>query len=223
MWSAFVLGIVGSLHCAAMCGPFMLGLAARQYSLFSLIVHHIGRWIGYILLALFFMLLVSPLQVFELQQWVGLVSGVLLILYALKSYIPPVQRITEKFTVALSSRMSKINPGRTGSLLLGILNGLLPCGVSFGVAILSVNTGSVMNASLYMISFGAGTLPMLLAISYLPQLGRGDLVRKLNKHTPKLLFVVGLLLVIRSAGLGIPYISPDYNVQNDKMECCEPS
>lgn len=223
IWSAFLLGLVGSLHCAAMCGPFMLGLGARNYSLFSLLVHHVGRWIGYILLALFFMLLVSPLHVFELQQYVGLVSGVLLILYALKSYIPPVNRAVERMTIRLSKTMSKINPGRTGSIVLGILNGLLPCGLSFGAAILSVNAGSAWDASLYMIAFGIGTLPVLLAISYLPKLGKADVMQKLNKHTPKLLLMVGLLLVVRSAGLGIPYISPKYNAHSQQMECCEPT
>jgi hypothetical protein len=31
---------------------------------------------------------------------------------------------------------------------------------------------------------------------------------------------VGFLLIIRSAGLGIPYLSPSYNVQQEEMECC---
>jgi sulfite exporter TauE/SafE len=83
MWSAFILGLLGSLHCAAMCGPFMLGLAAREYSLFSLLVHHVGRWIGYIILAVFFYFVVSPLQIFELQQYIGLFSGILLVIYGL--------------------------------------------------------------------------------------------------------------------------------------------
>jgi sulfite exporter TauE/SafE len=222
MWSAFVLGLFGSLHCAAMCGPFMLGLAAREYSLFSLIVHHIGRWIGYIILAWFFFFLVSPLQVFELQQYVSLASGILLILYALKGYIKPVNAVIEKITSTISKRMLKTNPGRTGSIFLGFLNGLLPCGLSFGAAILSVNTGGMLDASLYMVLFGLGTLPILLAISYLPQFGKTDLMRKLNKHTPKLLLLVGLLLIVRSAGLGIPYFSPDYDAEKEKMECCEP-
>ncbi len=223
MWSAFILGLLGSLHCAAMCGPFMLGLGARQYSLFSLLVHHLGRWIGYIALAIFFYFLVSPLQVFEMQQYVGLASGVLLILYALKGYIKPVNRLIEKITKVVSNRMLKTNPGRTGSLFLGVLNGLLPCGLSFGAAILSVNAGSALNVSLYMILFGLGTLPILLAISYLPQFGKAGIMQKLNKHTPKLLLFVGLMLVVRSAGLGIPYISPDFNAEKEQMECCEPA
>ncbi len=221
MWSAFVLGLLGSLHCAAMCGPLMLGLTARRYSLFSHLVHHLGRWIGYIALALFFYFLVSPLEVFQLQQYIGLVSGVLLVLYALKSHIKPLSAVIEAVTQKISKVMLKINPGRNGSIVLGFLNGLLPCGLSFGAAILSVNAGSALNASFYMLLFGLGTLPILLVISYLPQFGKGNVIQLLNKHTPKMLLIVGLVLIVRSAGFGIPYISPDYNVEEEKMECCE--
>lgn len=221
LWSAFILGLLGSLHCAAMCGPFMLGLAARQYSLFSLLVHHVGRWFGYILLSTFFYFIVSPLQIFELQQYVGLVSGVLLIIYGLKSYIPVVNKIFARVTSLISDKMIKSKAGRTGNVVLGVLNGLLPCGLSFGAAIMSVNTGSFGASALYMVVFGLGTLPILLAMSYLPQLGLQKSLKKLNSWTPKLLVIIGFVLILRSAGLGIPYLSPTYDVQEEKMECCE--
>jgi sulfite exporter TauE/SafE len=203
-----------------MCGPFMLGLAAREYSLFSLLVHHVGRWIGYIILAVFFYFLVSPLQIFELQQYIGLFSGILLVIYGLKSYIPPVNRFFTKITALISNKMINSKAGRTGNVVLGILNGLLPCGLSFGAAILSVNTGSLVGASSYMILFGLGTLPILLAVSYLPQLGLQQSLRKFNAYTPKILLVVGFILIIRSTGLGIPYLSPSYDAAAQEMECC---
>lgn len=220
MWSAFILGLLGSLHCAAMCGPFMLGLAAREYSLFSLLVHHVGRWVGYIILAVFFYFIVSPLQVFEMQQYIGLFSGILLVVYGLKSYIPPVNKLFTKITSLISAKMINSKSGRTGNVVLGVLNGLLPCGLSFGAAILSVNAGSLVGAGTYMVVFGLGTLPILLAMSYLPQLGLQKTLRKFNAYTPKILLVVGFLLIIRSAGLGIPYLSPTYNSSAQEMECC---
>ena len=221
IWTALGIGVLGSLHCAAMCGPFMLGLAGKNYNLFSLIIHHLGRWLGYITLAVVFSLLVSPLQVFELQQYVALVSGILLMLYGLKGYIKPVANFLNAVTNRISKKMAGTSVGRTGNIFLGYLNGLLPCGLSFGTAILSVNTGSLANAALYMVLFGIGTLPVLLGISYLPKLGNRQLLAKFNTITPKLILLAGFLLVIRSAGLGIPYLSPDYNVEEEKMECCE--
>lgn len=221
MWSAFVLGLLGSLHCAAMCGPFMLGLAAREYSLFSLLVHHIGRWLGYIVLAVFFYFIVSPLQVFHMQQYIGLASGILLVIYALKSYLPPVEKLLSKLTKRVADKMLKTKTSRTGNIFLGVLNGLLPCGLSFGAAILSVNAGSMVNAGLYMVVFGLGTLPILLAMSYLPQLGFKNAIRHFNQYSSKILLIVGLLLILCSAGLGIPYLSPKYDAHSENMECCE--
>ena len=104
--------------------------------------------------------------------------------------------------------------------MLGILNGLLPCGLSFGAAILSVNAGSLIGAGTYMVVFGLGTLPILLAMSYLPQLGLQKYLRKFNAFTPRILLIVGFILILRSAGLGIPYLSPTYDAAAQEMECC---
>ncbi len=221
MWSAFILGLFGSLHCAAMCGPLMLGLSAKNYSFFGFIIHHIGRWIGYIGLAFLFYTIVSPLYIFELQQYVALLSGVLLILFGLKSYIAPINRLVEKLSTSISARMQNIEVNRSANLILGVMNGLLPCGLSFSAAILSVNSGSYATSALYMVLFGLGTLPVLLGISYLPKLGKAGLVKQINLWLPKVMLLVGFLLIVRSAGLGIPYLSPDYNVETEKMECCD--
>lgn len=220
--SALILGFIGSLHCAAMCGPLMLGLSAKNYSWFAFIVHHIGRWLGYIILSSLFYLVVAPLYIFELQQYVALITGILLIAYGLKKYIGPVGRMLERFSQFVARSMSSGRIGRTGNIGLGILNGLLPCGLSFGVAIFSVTEGSLTNAAWYMVQFGLGTLPMLLAISYLPRLGGKTWLNRLNSWIPTMLVIAGFLLIVRSAGLGIPYLSPDYNAETQTAECCEP-
>jgi sulfite exporter TauE/SafE len=220
MWSAFLLGLLGSFHCAAMCGPLMLGLGARGYSLFNLVVHHVGRWIGYSALAVVFRLAVSPLYLFELQQYIAFLSGGFLIVFGLKAHIPVVQKSFAKLTQAVSSQMNTLHAARTGSLFLGILNGLLPCGLSFGAAILSLNTATFWQSAVYMVIFGLGTMPMLWVIAYLPRFGKQGFIRDFNQWTPKLMVVIGVVVIIRSAGWGIPFISPTYNAQEERAECC---
>lgn len=222
MWSAFILGLLGSLHCAAMCGPLMLGLASKNYNWFSLMVHHVGRWIAYVGLAALFYLLVSPLYLFEFQQYVALVSGLLILLYGFKSYVPPIDRAFKQLSQFLALQMASKPWGRTGNLGIGFLNGLLPCGLSFSAAILSVNTGSLINSMTYMLLFGLGTTPILFLISSLPSIGKGHWVQKVNAWLPRMMILAGFLLIIRSAGLGIPYLSPAFDVANEKIECCEP-
>lgn len=221
IYQALLLGALGSLHCAAMCGPLMLGLGTKNYGIFAFLVHHLGRWIGYMILAVLFFGLISPLAVFHAQQYVALLSGILLVLFGFKQYIKPLNRFFEWISQKISGTMLRSSYGRTGNIVLGILNGLLPCGLSFSVAILAVNTGSYLNSMSFMLLFGLGTLPVLLAISYLPKLGKNRIVQLVNSWLPKLMVILGLLLIVRSAGLGIPYISPAYNHSTDKMECCE--
>ena len=79
--------------------------------------------------------------------------------------------------------------GRTGNIALGVLNGLLPCGLSFSAAILSVNSGSMQAAALYMLIFGLGTLPVLLAISSLPKFGRGAWIKTINSWLPRIMIL----------------------------------
>lgn len=53
-----------------------------------------------------------------------------------------------------------------GSLfLIGLLNGLLPCGLVYMAIAAAIATGSAPGGSLFMFLFGLGTLPMMLAIS----------------------------------------------------------
>lgn len=223
MWSAFILGLVGSLHCAAMCGPLMLGLSVRHRGQwFALLTHHTGRWVGYALLAVVFQLLIAPVYLFKLQQYIGLIAGLLLVVFALKNYIKPVKQLFAGLSRILQTRMTSVKGGPGGNFTLGVLNGLLPCGLSFGAAILSMNTGSWYQAISYMGLFALGTLPVLVAISVMPRFGKGSWLKRMQALTPKVLILTGLILILRSAGLGIPYVSPSYNVEEQKTECCHP-
>lgn len=221
IWSAFLLGFLGSIHCAMMCGPLMLGVVSQHQSKYSIVIHHLGRWLGYAFLALFFQLIVSPLRIFELQQHIGFVSGVLLIVYGLKSFIPILNQFFIRITYVLSEHMLKQTSTPIGNLFLGLLNGLLPCGLSFGAAILSMNTSSIYHAGLYMVAFGMGTTPILWMVSRLTTFSVLNTVRKFQKYMPHILLIVGCILIVRSLGLGIPYLSPEFNNKESRITCCK--
>ncbi len=220
IWSGFLLGFFGGVHCVSMCGPFMLALSSKSYHIGHLMVHHIARWSGYILLALMFRLVVSPVSIFGAQQYVAIISGVLLLLFGLKSYIKPLRLFFDSFSNILAKLMPKSQSGIFPKISLGVLNGLLPCGLSFGAAILSVNFPTMWEASTFMVLFGLGTVPLLLAVSLLPRLGKVHIIQKINVWIPRLVIIAGVLLIIRGSGLGIPYFSPKFNAQTEKTDCC---
>ena len=96
-----------------------------------------------------------------------------------------------------------------GSLcVLGMVNGLLPCGLVYAAAALAATAGGPWAGMGSMALFGLGTVPVMLGLGLggraLPVAWR----IKLSALTPASLAVVGVLLVLRGMALDIPYLSP---------------
>ena len=86
-YSAFLLGLLGSLHCLGMCGPiaFMLPVdrSSRGRAGFQTAVYHGGRILAYSIMGLLFGLLGKGLNLFGTQQKLSIVIGALMILLVL--------------------------------------------------------------------------------------------------------------------------------------------
>jgi len=67
---------------------------------------------------------------------------------------------------------------------------------------------------MFMLFFGLGTIPMLLAISLLGNFLSINLRKKMSGFLPVVIVIIGLLFIIRGLNLGIPYLSPT----EDKIE-----
>jgi uncharacterized protein len=226
--TAFVLGLVGSLHCAGMCGPLALALpqAGRNASAFfaGRVAYNLGRIITYCGMGLVFGLLGKTLALAGLQQWVSIALGVLLLVGLFASRRLALWRPVTALVEQLKSRMASLLRRRTfvGLLSLGLLNGLLPCGLVYVACAGATATGSLLQGALYMAAFGAGTVPMMLAISLSGKLVPFSLRLKLQKAIPLSVFILATLLILRGMALGIPYISPE--LTNDSgASCCHPS
>lgn len=93
-------------------------------------------------------------------------------------------------------------------LLLGMANGLLPCGMVYLAIAGALSTSSVGESVLFMASFGAGTLPAMLALSLFSVHIKLTLRQQLKKVIPYVVVCMGVLLILRGMNLGIPFISP---------------
>lgn len=117
-------------------------------------------------------------------------------------------------------------------MLLGNINGLLPCGMVFAALLNAILTGDFLYSGIAMIAFGIGTLPAMIAVMFLANKISNTARQKMNKVVPYMLTVVGLLIVLRGMNLDIPYLSPKVNlVENEQqtgdvpaqeveMSCC---
>ena len=232
--AALLLGFVGSLHCAGMCGPIAIALPLNNQSWFARIsgglLYNIGRTITYALLGAIFGLAGLGLALGGLQQWVSIILGAFMILAViiprLGSAGKKISGVSDALTGHLKKPFIKLFRMRTYSSLfiIGLLNGFLPCGLIYIALAGALVMSQVHEGALYMIFFGIGTIPMMLAISIAGNILSQRLRQRLRAAIPVFIILLGILFILRGLNLGIPYISPKINQQGEKatMECCHP-
>lgn len=226
--SALVLGLMGSFHCAGMCGPIAIALPLHgntvPQKIFGGTLYNIGRTITYGILGALFGMLGQGIHLLGFQQKISVVMGSLMIISVLFPALFRNQFSLEKswFSVVgkLKKSIGKLFAVRSFSSLffVGLLNGLLPCGLVYIAIAGAIGTGSATQGTLYMILFGLGTIPMMLGISVAGNMMGLALRNKINKIIPVLVVVVGLLFILRGLDLGIPYLSPKKQMIEQKFE-----
>lgn len=226
LWSALILGVLGSLHCAGMCGPLALALPSVGRTPASFVAgrlaYNAGRVITYGLLGAFFGLIGGTLAVAGLQRWLSIAAGAAILIGLL---------LSSRFALALpaintvgwlKSAFGKLLQQRTLSslLFLGGLNGLLPCGLVYVACAGATATGNLQTGVMYMLVFGLGTVPMMLGIGLFGQKLQIWFRFRLEKLVPACLTLVAVLLILRGLSLGIPYVSPDLPAQPGEACSC---
>lgn len=212
------IGIVGSLHCIGMCGPIVVALPLKNQNTFTKILgavlYNSGRVLTYGILGTLFGLLGKGIHMAGFQQWASIILGFAMIISVL---FPIVFR--EKITVGnlltgmaarLIGRLKKLFASRSyhSLLLIGLFNGLLPCGLVYVAIAGAINTGAIVQGSLYMVLFGIGTIPLLL-VAALASDAIGQRIRfRMQRAVPYFVFFLGVLFILRGMSLGIPFISP---------------
>lgn len=210
---ALLLGLAGSLHCVGMCGPLLLALpldaAGKRQVLRQMLVYHAGRILTYAALGLLFGLLGKGLAVAGLQKALSIAAGVFMLGMALMAW--RFERLVTAlpgfgaFTQGVKSRMGSLlrhNPNG-GTFSLGLLNGLLPCGMVYAALAGAIATAGISEGALFMAAFGLGTLPLLLGVSVLSRSFGGAVRQRVRLAQPILLMVVGWLLLQRGLHLDL--------------------
>lgn len=219
LWTALLVGFLGSFHCVGMCGPIALALPYYEGQdcftyLFGRILYNLGRALTYAALGLIVGVAGSMINFAGLQQPLSVALGLVIILVVLlpKAFTRFLSqnRGTEALLARLKSRIAKLYRRNTLSSMLGIglLNGLLPCGFVYMGLAGAVTTGSVLSSGAYMLLFGLGTFPAMLMMSLSSSALSLKTRQRINRWLPWLAVALGILFILRGLGLGIPYISP---------------
>jgi sulfite exporter TauE/SafE len=210
---AFMIGLLGSIHCVGMCGPLAFAIPSVKpgwgYLILNKLSYQMGRIVSYCLLGILIGLAGEQIWLAGIQQGVSILSG-LLILSAAASrlfrfsvgnpdsiFIKPFNKV---FGYALKHKANH--------LIIGIINGFLPCGFVYLALAGALNTGAVNSAVSYMFWYGLGTLPLMfiagISAGFTTQIFR----RKINKVVPYFMVCLGLWFILRGLELNIPYVSP---------------
>ena len=214
LWTAFTIGLLGSLHCIGMCGPIALSLpyggAGRLAAAGNGLLYNLGRTFTYVLIGSLFGLLGKGIFLAGYQSALSISMGVLMLILAffstdLESRIARLSFL-QKPLFRLKSALGNLIRAKfhTSFLGIGMLNGLLPCGLVYMAVVGAVSTGSVWKGAAYMGLFGLGTIPLMLFTSLAGNWIGVKVRRRIRAVLPFMLALIAVLLIFRGLNFDLP-------------------
>ncbi|MCC6281116.1 MAG: sulfite exporter TauE/SafE family protein [Saprospiraceae bacterium] len=207
MLTPLLLGLAGSLHCIGMCGPLILAIplpaAERRAVMLQMLVYHSGRILTYSALGVLFGLLGKGIAIAGFQQIISVAAGFFIVAMAFVAW--RFEKLVTAlpgfgaFTRSIQLRMGKLINSHPGgaTFSLGLLNGLLPCGMVYAALAGAISTTNSMEGGIFMALFGLGTLPLLLTVTVAGRSFSHTIRKKMKVVQPILLTLAGLLLIQR--------------------------
>ncbi|MDR3206858.1 MAG: sulfite exporter TauE/SafE family protein [Oscillospiraceae bacterium] len=203
----FVLGLVTSAHCMAMCGglnlsqslprkdaaapePSGASSAAPAGKFIPPALYNLGRVISYTAVGFLVGALGSVFSFsLSLQGALKLAAGVFMVIMGLNmlGLFPALRRLQPRLPRALTRVVGRASAGARRPLVVGLLGGLMPCGPLQAMQLYALSTGSPFTGALSMFLFALGTVPLMF--------GLGALSAALGARFAKKVIPVGAVLV----------------------------
>jgi len=200
MASAFVYGFTSSLHCVAMCGPFVATMNVHSSSKWRInLVYNAGRFVSYSLLG--FLLGYVSLgikftgDIMQVQMLAAYISAAFVIflgismIFAGRTNSGFFNTYVKKIFSPVLHKISKNGTGVLFVFLFGLFTGLLPCGVLYPAFAIAFASGSPWTGAMLMSVFFLGTFPGLFIF------GIGFYKLK-SRITPQIILWVGLIFIL---------------------------
>lgn len=208
---ALLLGMGGSLHCVGMCGPLMfgslLGKNGHGFNMIDFLLYHTGRIAVYAIWGLIFGLIGTSVKWFGIQQNISLSLGIGILAVLLLVKLFPQAEMMISVAILPKFIRAKLIPYlnarfRGSSILAGLLNGLLPCGLVYVALAGATASQDPMRGAGFMIFFGMGTLPLLTALLLLGKGLQTHVRQKMISWYPVMIGCMALLLILRGLNQG---------------------
>lgn len=204
----FVTGLLTSIHCVSMCGAIGILASSESNSVRSFkrpLLYNAGRVLSYTVTGGVVGLVGSAFSVSATVRGVViLVAAIVMLLMALSML---------GFLSFHLPHVFKIRTGgkRRGAFVLGLLNGLMPCGPLQAMQIYALSTGSFWCGALSMALFALGTVPLMLFSGAALNLSRGKAKIVIGKVAAVLMVILSVSMLnrgLRSLGADIASVVP---------------
>ena len=214
----FVVGLLTSLHCVAMCGGINMSQCVPKGNTRSSnakakirpsLQYNLGRVVSYTVIGGIVGALGSAIS---FSGWakglIAILSGVFMVIMGLSmtGLFPWINKITPRLPKIFREKAGSASRGR-GPFVVGLINGLMPCGPLQAMQIYALGTGSFIAGALSMFFFSIGTLPLMFGFGAIVTMLGSKFTKKMMQLSAILVAVLGVIMLGRGlvlSGVSIP-------------------
>ena len=187
----FITGLLTSIHCISMCGSINLVATVNNDNKRSIkrpLLYNIGRIISYTIIGGLVGL------VGKIISFNNIVNGIIIIL---ASIVMLLMSLTMLNVIKVRFKFIKYKVSNRNPFIIGLLNGLMPCGPLQAMQIYALSTGSVLKGALSMLLFGLGTVPLMLITGVIFSSMKGKTKILINKIASVLILLLSIVMFNR--------------------------
>ncbi|MCX7746552.1 MAG: sulfite exporter TauE/SafE family protein [Clostridia bacterium] len=208
----FIVGLLTSLHCIAMCGGINLSVCVHYKveeigTKFSKLkpsaMYNLGRVVSYTVVGGIAGALGSVVSFSGTAKGIiAIVSGIFMVIMGLNmlNIFPWLRKLNPRMPKIFGNKIHGNNK-KKGPLVVGLLNGFMPCGPLQAMQLYALGTGSFAAGALSMFLFSAGTVPLMFGFGAVSSFLSGKFTRKMLKASAVLVIILGVIMLNRGLNL----------------------
>jgi sulfite exporter TauE/SafE/copper chaperone CopZ/plastocyanin domain-containing protein len=201
----FIIGLITSVHCIAMCGGINLsqcipGAAEKRNRtevLFPSLLYNGGRVVSYTIVGAVVGALGQVITLSgRLQGLVQLAAGLFMVVMGINmlGIFPALRRFSFHLPRVFTRKIEEKKNAGKNPLIVGLLNGLMPCGPLQAMQLYALSTGNPISGAISMFLFSLGTVPLMFFIGALSSVLSKSFTARMMKIGAVLVTVLGLTM-----------------------------
>lgn len=208
----FVVGLMTSVHCIAMCGGINLsqcmsykmdqGETKKSNTIKPSLLYNAGRVVSYTIIGGVVGALGSVISFTGVGQGiVAVISGVFMVIMGINmlNIFPWLRKLNPRMPRIFRNKIN--SSSKKGPFYVGILNGLMPCGPLQAMQLYALGTGSLFAGAISMFMFSLGTVPLMFGFGAISTLLSSKFTNKMLKVSAALVIVLGFVMLNRGFAL----------------------